>query len=102
MERNFRTKSGEIDIVALDGNTLCFVEVKTRTSDRFGSPGESVDEQKMRTIAELADEYSLQKGTHEGNSRFDIVEVLFRPGKPREIALIKNVWSLDADGGHFC
>jgi putative endonuclease len=102
LDRNFRTRGGEIDIVALDGETLCFVEVKTRSSRRFGSPAESVDERKMQTIAEMADEYLLQKGAHRGNSRFDIVEVLFVPGKPREVGLIKNIWALDPEGGHFC
>jgi putative endonuclease len=102
LDRNFRTREGEIDIIALDGDTLCFVEVRARTSRRFGSPGESVDEQKMRKIAALADEYLLQKGPHQANSRFDIVEVLFAPGKPREIGLLRNVWSLDPEGGHFC
>jgi putative endonuclease len=101
-DRNFRTREGEIDIVAEDGQTLCFVEVKTRTSRKFGSPAESVDAEKMRRIAELADEYLAAKGPHEGNSRFDIVEVLFLPGEPRAVRLLKNVWSLDTGGGHFC
>ncbi len=46
-ERNFRTRFGEIDIIARDGETLCFVEVKKKTSDRFGSPAEMITPKKL-------------------------------------------------------
>jgi putative endonuclease len=102
LSRNYRTRLGEIDIIAEDAEGLAFVEVKCRTSDRFGRPSEAVTSRKMRTIDQVARRYLAEHGSYEGNWRFDLVEVLFRPGKPREIVVLKNVWSGDPQGGHFC
>jgi putative endonuclease len=54
LERNWRCRAGEIDIVARDGDVLVFCEVKTRTSDAFGGPAEAVSPAKMRRIRGLA------------------------------------------------
>lgn len=56
LERNFRSKFGEIDLVALDGETLVFVEVKARATRLFGLPEEAVDRRKIKHIT-LAGEY---------------------------------------------
>ena len=101
LARNFRTRRGEIDIIAEDAEGLAFVEVKCRTSERFGRPCEAVTVRKMRRIVGVANTYFTQHGEYEGNWRFDIVEVMFHPGKPREINVLKNVWSGDPQGGHF-
>ena len=56
LERNYRTKQGEIDIIAKDGNYLAFIEVKTRKSTKFGFPREAVDyykQNKIRSIAQI-------------------------------------------------
>jgi putative endonuclease len=76
LARNFRTKSGEIDIVAHEGGELCFVEVKTRTSLEFGDGEDFVDRHKMRQIASVADDYVLKHRLDDMSQRFDCVFVM--------------------------
>src|SRR5262245_31114000 len=57
VERNYRTRDGEIDLIAEDGGVLCFVEVKGRRSGAFGSPAEAVTLEKQRRIARAAEVY---------------------------------------------
>lgn len=74
--RNFRTRNGEIDIVAIDGNTTVFVEVKTRRNTYFGLPQESVNKAKIRFLSRAAHYYKL---THQGlpdSMRIDVVAIL--------------------------
>lgn len=88
LERNFKCRIGEIDLVARDGNTLVFVEVKTRTSYNFGMPEEAVTAKKIEKIAMVGDFYrSIRHGLPTG-SRIDVVAV--EPNGKR-IRLIKNV-----------
>src|SRR5215469_6765798 len=54
VERNFRTREGEIDLIARDAETLCFVEVKGRASRAFGGPAEAVTLEKQRRVARAA------------------------------------------------
>lgn len=77
LRRNYRCKAGEIDIIALDGSTLCFIEVKTRTSMRHGMPGESVDMRKLQHIRRTAAVY-MSRFKHDCESvRIEVIEVLF-------------------------
>ena len=75
IERNYRYKRAEIDLIAVYGNTLVFVEVKARSNNRFGFPEEAVNSKKQRNIMEAADQY-----IHEKNwlhpIRFDIIAIL--------------------------
>ena len=72
--RNWRCKSGEIDIVAYDGETLVLVEVKTRRSQKAGRPEEAVSETKQRRIVRLAEAYMASAGVaQEGPVRFDVI-----------------------------
>lgn len=75
LAENFRVRYGEIDLIAKQGDMLVFVEVKTRRSDRFASPGESVTARKQ---ARLRDAASLWLSEHGGESpsRFDVIEVI--------------------------
>ena len=73
IERNFRTKQGEIDIIAKDGEYLCFVEVRLRKSDLYGSPAESITEGKQKRIIEAAQVYILKKRIYDTPMRFDAV-----------------------------
>ena len=73
-ERNFLTRGGEIDIEADDGDVLVFVEVKTRSSDKFGCPSEAVDLRKIEHMKAAAEQYFLLHPT-DGEIRFDVVEV---------------------------
>lgn len=59
LDRNYSTKFGELDIIALDNNVLVFVEVKTKTSDQFGSPEEMITPHKLRQIRNTAQSYLL-------------------------------------------
>jgi putative endonuclease len=88
---NYRVKSGEIDIVARDGGTLVFVEVKTRTSDFYAQPIESVGHFKQRKLRCLAERYLGQHDVPECDVRFDVVSIVERAGRP-EIELIRNAF----------
>jgi len=80
LERNYRCRFGEIDIVARDGAAIVFVEVKTRASDRFGTPGESVDSRKQLKITRTAQYYIESNRLGEVDMRFDVVGVGIREG----------------------
>ncbi len=77
LERNFRCRSGEIDIVAMTGMTLVFVEVKSRTSDLYGTPAESVTKKKQERIRRTAMYYLKTHDRRYNDIRFDVVEVFF-------------------------
>lgn len=77
IERNYRNKIGEIDIIAKNKENLVFVEVKTRSSDKFGTPAEAVTYYKKQKIVNTA-KYYLMKNPTELNIRFDIAEVYGR------------------------
>jgi putative endonuclease len=72
--RNFRTKAGEIDLVARDGRTLCFVEVKGRRSLAYGAAAEAVDREKQRRIWNAAQLY-LEREHVRPVCRFDVVTI---------------------------
>ena len=76
VETKYTNKIGEIDIVALDGKILVFVEVKCRSTLAFGRPYEAVDERKQQKIRRVAELYLLIKHKYYADCRFDIVEVL--------------------------
>ncbi len=77
--RNWRCKSGEIDLIALDGTTLVVVEVRSRTNPtRFGTAVEAVTPRKCRQVRELATIYLKQRRNAPQSIRFDVVAVTFR------------------------
>ncbi|MBF0528430.1 MAG: YraN family protein [Deltaproteobacteria bacterium] len=80
--RNFRTRFGEIDLIVQDGQTIVFVEVKSRSSSAFGSAGEAVNHEKIRRLSRAAAAYLTEKEWPERPARFDIVEVDFSDSKP--------------------
>jgi putative endonuclease len=97
LDRNFRSgRFGEIDIVAREGEYICFIEVKTRTGTAFGTPAEAVGPSKMHKIKSLAWMYLKQKGMGESYMRFDIVEVTGRRSDngflPEKINLIRGAF----------
>lgn len=93
IQRNVRLKFGEIDCVAREGDTLCFIEVKARTSDDFGSALESINSFKQRKLSKLALAY-LKKYYHSVDikSRFDVVAVTPNEQGDDEIEVIKNAF----------
>jgi len=80
IERNYRCARGEIDIVARDGGTIAFVEVKTRSSEAFGSPKYSVDQKKQKKLTEVAEHYIAERGVRETDLRFDVVSITVKDG----------------------
>jgi putative endonuclease len=78
LERGFRLFRGEIDIVALDGETLVFVEVKARADESFGRPEESVTPAKQRQIRRIAQGYLMTHPRPGVDCRFDVIAILFR------------------------
>ena len=93
IESNFRCRYGEIDIVAQDGKTVAFIEVKTKTSNRFGSPTQAVDSRKQRQVSKTALAYISQKRLTKYSARFDVVGINIK-GSNSEIELIKNAFEL--------
>lgn len=85
--------TGEIDIVALDGETLCFVEVKTRRSDEFTPVITAVDLKKQRQITRTARVYRKIFGVREMEYRFDVVTVLMPKHAEPEIKLARAYWT---------
>jgi putative endonuclease len=78
LQTNWRCRSGELDIIALEKDTLVFVEVRTRRlTGRFGSPQESVDKRKQRKVRETAQVYLYQQHKHDSKIRFDLISVEF-------------------------
>ncbi|MBI5202615.1 MAG: YraN family protein [Elusimicrobia bacterium] len=75
LERRFRTKAGELDLVAEDGEEIVFVEVKARASGDFGGPEGAVTGEKQRRLVRAAEFYLSLRGKEEAPSRFDVVAV---------------------------
>ncbi len=94
--RNLRgaVVNAEIDIVAYEGETLCFVEVKTRASDSFAPPEVNVDKRKRRQVARAARAYRRMFELDDQPYRYDVVTVVLPPGATPQINLIRNYWTL--------
>ncbi|MFH1338244.1 MAG: YraN family protein [Candidatus Omnitrophota bacterium] len=91
---NYRTRLGQIDIVAKDKETVCFIEVKTRKSARFGRPAEAVDFFKQRKISQVALMFLKQKGLLDSPARFDVISISHEDLQPK-IELFRNAFELD-------
>ena len=92
--RNYKTKLGEIDIIASDKDTICFIEVKLRSSDRFGTPQEAVLAKKQRQISRASLLYLKDNDLLNKKARFDVVAIIYSKSKPI-LNLIKNAFDLD-------
>jgi putative endonuclease len=90
--QNYKTRIGEIDIIAREGDTLVFVEVKTRESIAYGKPFEAVNYFKKRKIANVALLY-LKKLEEIPPCRFDVVSIYYEQGKP-DCELIKDAFEV--------
>lgn len=75
IKTNYKTKLGEIDIIAKDGEAIVFVEVKTRKNDTFGAPGEAVNYKKRQKYFLVASEYLQKTKQLEASCRFDVIEI---------------------------
>ena len=86
--------TAELDLIAYDQNVLCFIEVKTRTSDWFATPEVNVDRRKRRQIARAARAYRQMLELDQAPFRYDVVTVILREGESAapEVELLKNFW----------
>ena len=98
LTQNYRTRLGEIDIIAQEAKTICFVEVKSRAEKRFGLSKEAVDEIKQRKLIRTALAFLKEKNLTAEKVRFDVVAIDLCAGK-KKLDLIKNAF--DLDDGYF-
>ncbi len=91
LERNYRNRIGEIDIIAKEGSVLVFIEVKARKTARYGSPKNAVTPAKQHKISNTALAYLKETGQLNRKARFDVVAIDARFNPP-EIEVVKNAF----------
>ena len=91
LQQNFRSRTGEIDIVAISQNTLVFVEVKSRWSVEYGSPLEAVTPKKLKKIIKTAQYFKLLNPETPDLLRIDVVGIDFTRGQSPQIDHIENI-----------
>ena len=91
LARRYRKRGGEIDIVARDGRTIVFIEVKAREGRDFGEAVEAVTLWKRRRITRTAVDYLTRHHLHESPCRFDVVAVHLEPNRP-EVSVYQNAF----------
>jgi putative endonuclease len=89
--RNFMTELGEIDIIARDGKTLVFVEVKTRSEDA-PSPEDQINEHKQHQLTKVGKLYLSRYGSPQPPARFDVVAIVWPPGRQPQIRHHKHAF----------
>ncbi len=89
LDRNFRIRGGEIDVIALDGQVLVYIEVKTRSSHQFGLPEESVTYHKIKFLERASKFYRASHSNLPEQERIDVIAIDFAGSTP-QIKLIKN------------
>ncbi len=96
MEKNYRNKAGEIDIVAELGQVLVFVEVKSRAGAELGEPLEAITPHKQRKIGQVARGFMTQHKIENRDCRFDVVGIKGDPDEPKqwEIELVQDAFRL--------
>ncbi len=99
LARNFRSRRGEIDLIAMDQSELVFVEVRYRRSSGYGTPMETVDFWKRRRIVKAAEYYLLRKGMSHIPCRFDVLALC--PGKGGNVDVEHCRNAFDREGNPF-
>jgi len=94
IERNFRIRGGEIDIVAKDGSTICFTEVKTRRSSTYGTAQESVSFFKKNRLIKAGLFYVAKHNLTDTNVRFDVICVTFTAAGRPQMDWLQNVFEV--------
>ena len=103
LHQQYRSRFGEIDLVAQDGNCLVFGEVKTRRSDTAGHPVEAITRAKQTQLTRLALHYLKSHGQLESPARFDVVAVLWPDrGQQVEVRHFANAFPAVGNGQMFC
>ena len=91
--RNYRCPLGEVDLIAKDGDTLVFIEIKTRKGNSIGYAKEAVNARKRRQLSKVALAYMKSNNCCETKARFDVVAICLGRGEP-QIEVIKNAFDL--------
>ncbi|RPH40064.1 MAG: YraN family protein [Desulfobulbaceae bacterium] len=97
LARNYRGRTGEIDIIAREGKTTVFIEVKTRQKGASYFPAEAVTVRKQRQISRTAQEFILQHKIQNQPARFDVISVSLNQDGTPEIDHIANAFDLSHD-----
>jgi putative endonuclease len=92
LEKNYKCKLGEIDVIARRRGRLAFIEIKTRASDQFGTPQEAVNLPKQEKIFKVAQWYLKEKRVVKVPISFDVVAILWEKGQPPEMRLITDAF----------
>ena len=95
VERRFRTRCGELDIIARDGDVLVFVEVKARSGRGFGSPFDAVTWQKRQRLSAMAESYLFHKRLNGVACRFDVVSIL-RSADGHTVELVRGAFDMES------
>lgn len=93
LEKNLKVTFGEIDIIAEKNNCICFVEVKSRNSDKYGLPEEAITQFKKNKIIKVAQLYIKKKHIKNKLFRFDVISINFEKCISRKIRHITNAFS---------
>ncbi|MEE8519000.1 MAG: YraN family protein [Dehalococcoidia bacterium] len=91
VDRKFRTRSGEVDLIATEGGTVVFVEVKTRRGSAYGTPEESVTRSKARKLALTAQRYLQINGLEQADWRIDVIGITLNEGAPAVINHVRGI-----------
>jgi putative endonuclease len=92
LARRYRTRFGEIDIVARDGPTIVFVEVKARTTDRYGDPAAAVTLHKQAKVTAMAEDYLARRHLQNAPCRFDVVAIGFAAAGELKVEVYQNAF----------
>lgn len=95
VERNYRCPVGEVDLIFLDRRVIVFVEVKTRTDDRFGAPLESVGARKQKKMMKAALFFLSRHRLHSREARFDVVGISLKGREPM-VEHVENAFEIEA------
>jgi putative endonuclease len=93
LDRNWRCREGELDLVAREGDAIVFCEVKTRRGSGYGHPVEAVTPAKQRRLRTLATRWLAAHDEHASDLRFDVVGVLVRPSRPALVTHLRGAFS---------
>lgn len=97
LERNYRTRFGEIDLIARDGDTLVFVEVRMRARPDPAAPIETVTPDKQRRVARVARVYLATHPRLDCDCRFDVIGIVHQPGRRPLLDHLNDAFVLEAD-----
>ena len=95
LEKNYRIRLGEIDVIARKKEWIAFIEVKTRLDHQFGTPGESINWRKQRKLTRVAQTYLQAKGLENQPSRFDVLSITWNGTGEPVFDLLEDAFTVD-------